>query len=389
MPDPVIASVGASPLGRTDLPGRDLFSVALAEAFDELPDPAEIVEAVYVGNQSETYEHQIMQGTLLAEWAGLRHVPAERVEGCAAAGALALRHAVKDVRNGEHEAVLACGVEKMTSAGTSGATDALSAAFDRAIEQRSGITAPSQYALLGQRYLHETDATERDLAEIAVKNHANAARNPRAQFPKEIDVETVMESDPVAPPLKLFDCAPVGDGAATVLVTTAELAADLDQPQVRVAGSGASANNIAVAERDMTDIAGARNAAETAYEEAGIDAAAVDIAEVHDAFTVCEALLAEAAGFAPKGAGYQSYRPPAERADGWTDVQLSPSGGLKARGHPIGATGLLQALEAYEQLTGAAGDRAVEGAETALLLNEGGVADAVTVGHVLTTAEAQ
>jgi len=388
MPDPVIASVGASPLGRTDLPGRDLFSVALAEAFDDLPDPADIVEAVYVGNQSETYEHQIMQGTLLAEWAGLRHVPAERVEGCAAAGALALRHAVKDVRNGEHEAVLACGVEKMTSAGTSGATDALSAAFDRAIEQRSDITAPSQYALLGQRYLHETDATERDLAEIAVKNHANAAHNPRAQFPKEIDVATVLESDPVAPPLKLYDCAPVGDGAAAVLVTTAEMAADLDQPQVRVAGSGASANNIAVAERDMTDIAGARIAAETAYEEAGIDAKSVDIAEVHDAFTVCEALLAEAAGFAPAGTGYQSYQPPAERADGWTDVQLSPSGGLKARGHPIGATGLLQALEAYEQLTGAAGDRAVEDAETALLLNEGGVADAVTVGHVLTTAEA-
>ncbi|EMA28287.1 thiolase C-terminal domain-containing protein [Haloarcula japonica] len=389
MPEPVIASVGASPLGRTDLPGRDLFSVALGEAFDELPDPADIVEAVYVGNQSESYEHQIMYGTLLAEWAGLRHVPAERVEGCAAAGALALRHAVKDVRNGEHEAVLACGVEKMTSAGTSGATDALSAAFDRAIEQRSGITAPSQYALLAQRYLHETDATERDLAKIAVKNHGNAARNPRAQFPKEIDVATVLESDPVAPPLKLYDCAPVGDGAAAVLVTTAELAADLDQPQVHVAGSGASANNIAVAERDMTDIAGARIAAETAYEEAGIDVAAVDIAEVHDAFTVCEALLAEAAGFAPAGTGYQSYQPPAERADGWTDVQLSPSGGLKARGHPIGATGLLQALEAYEQLTGAAGDRAVEDAETALLLNEGGVADAVTVGHVLTTAEAQ
>jgi acetyl-CoA C-acetyltransferase/acetyl-CoA acyltransferase len=389
MPEPVIASVGASPLGRTDLPGRDLFSVALAEAFDDLPDPAELVEAVYVGNQSESYEHQIMYGTLLAEWAGLRHVPAERVEGCAAAGALALRHAVKDVRNGEHEAVLACGVEKMTSAGTSGATDALSAAFDRAIEQRSGITAPSQYALLAQRYLHETDATERDLAEIAVKNHANAARNPRAQFPKEIDVATVMESNPVASPLKLYDCAPVGDGAAAVLVTTAELAAELDRPEVRIAGSGASANNIAVAERDMTDIAGARIAAETAFEEAGIDAEDVDIAEVHDAFTVCEALLAEAVGFAPAGTGYQSYREPAERADGWTDVQLSPSGGLKARGHPIGATGLLQALEAYEQLTDAAGDRGVEGAETALLLNEGGVADAVTVGHVVTTAEVE
>ena len=389
MREPTIAGVGASSVGRTELPGRDLFSVAVEEAFADLPAPAELVEAVYVGNQSEQYEHQIMHGTLLAEWAGLRHVPAERVEGCAAAGALALRHAVKDVRSGEHDAVLACGVEKMTSGGTGGATDALSAAFDRAIEQRSGVTAPSQYALLAQRYLHETDATERDLARIAVKNHRNAAANPRAQFPEEIDVETVLESPPVAPPLKLYDCAPVGDAAAAVLVTTPEVAAEFDVPTVTVAGSGASANNIAVAERDMTDIAGARVAAGTAYDEAGIEAADVDIAEVHDAFTVSEALLSEAVGFAPSGLGYQSALPPGERDDGWTDVQVSTSGGLKARGHPIGATGLLQAIEAYEQLTRAAGDRAVDGAETALLVNEGGVADAVTVAHVLTAGVAR
>ena len=389
MPQPVIATVGASPIGRTNLPGRDLFSVAIEEAFEGRPDPADLVEAVYVGNQSESYEHQIMYGTLLAEWAGLRNVPAERVEGCAAAGALALRHAVKDVRNGEHEAVLACGVEKMTAGGTEGATDALSAAFERALEQRSGITAPSQYALLARRYLHETETTERDLAEIAVKNHRNAARNPRAQFPKEIDVETVLQSAPVAPPLNLYDCAPVGDGAAAVLVTTAEAAADLDGSVVSVDGTGAAANNLAVAERNMTDIEGARAAAETAYEEAGIGPDDVDVAEVHDAFTVCEALLSEAVGLAPKGKGYQSYRPPEERDDGWTDVEVSTSGGLKARGHPIGATGLLQAIEAYEQLTGAAGDRAVDGAETALLVNEGGVADAVTVAHVLTAEVAR
>src|SRR6056297_3641470 len=181
MPEPVIASVGASPLGRTDLPGRDLISVALAEAFDELPDPADIVEAVYVGSQSESYEHQIMQGTLMAEWAGLRYVPAERVEGCAAAGALALKNAVRDVRAGVHDAVLACGVEKMTAGGTEGATNALGAAFERSLEQRSGITAPATYALLARRYLHETDATERDLARIAVKNHRNAAANPRSE----------------------------------------------------------------------------------------------------------------------------------------------------------------------------------------------------------------
>jgi acetyl-CoA C-acetyltransferase/acetyl-CoA acyltransferase len=385
MPDPVVAAVGSSALGRTDLPGRDLFSVALAEAFDGLPDPAEVCEALYVGNQSEQYEHQIMLGTLLAEWAGMRDVPAERVEGCAAAGALAFRHAVKDVRNGEHEAVLACGVEKMTAGGTGGATDALSAAFERALEQRSGVTAPSQYAMLAQRYLHETDATERDLAEIAVKNHRNGARNPRAQFQEEIDVEKVLESPPIAQPLKLYECAPVGDGAAVAVVTTAEKAAELGVDAVRVAGTGAAAHTLSVAERDLTDVHGARTATQTAYEEAGIGPEDIDIAEVHDAFTVCEALLSEAAGFAPKGRGYESPLPLEERSEGWTDVELSTSGGLKARGHPIGATGVLQAVEAYEQLTGRAGDRQVEGADTALLLNEGGLADAVTVGHVMTT----
>ena len=388
MTDPRIAAVGTSPLGRTDLTGRDLFSVAVTEAFEGLPDPAEIVDAIYVGNQSESYEHQIMYGTLMAEWCGLRHVPAERVEGCAAAGALALRHAVEDVRSGRRDAVLACGVEKMTAGGTAGATDALSAAFDRATEQRSGVTAPSQYALLAQRYLHETDATERDLARIAVKNHKNAAANPRAMFQRETDVETVLESAYVSPPLKLFDCAPVTDGAAVVLVANEEVTSTLSvDDSVRVAGVGAGANNLAIADRNLTFIEGAHKVATEAYDQAGIEASDVDIAEVHDAFTVCEALLAEAAGLAPRGKGYESPLALEDRSAGWTDVQLSTSGGLKARGHPIGATGIAQAVEAYEQLTGTATpERQVDGADTALLINEGGVADAVTVAHVLSTA---
>jgi acetyl-CoA acetyltransferase len=385
---PYVAAVGTSAFGRTDLTGRDLFSAAVAEAFEDGPDPADVVDALYVGNQSESYEHQIMHGTLLAEWCGLRHVPAERVEGCAAAGALALRHAVEDVRSGRRDAVLACGVEKMTAGGTAGATNALSAAFDRALEQRSGVTAPSQYALLAQRYLHDTDATERDLARIAVKNHANGAANPRAQFRRETDVETVLDSDYVAPPLKLFDCAPVTDGAAVVLVASEAVARRFGtgDPTVRVGGVGAGANNLGVADRDLTFVEGAHEAATDAYDEAGVAPADIDVAEVHDAFTSCEAMLAEAAGFAPRGRGYESALPPDERSDGWTDTHLSTSGGLKARGHPIGATGIAQAVEVYEQLTGTATpDRQVDGATTGLLINEGGVADAVTVAHVLTT----
>ncbi|WP_246987679.1 thiolase C-terminal domain-containing protein [Halorientalis marina] len=381
-----VLSVGASDLGDTDLPGRDLFSAALAEAFADLPDPASVVDALYVGNQSERYENQIMYGTLAAEWAGLRNVPAERVEACAAAGALALKNAVRDVRAGVHDAVLACGIEKMTAGGTEGATNALSAAFERALEQRSGITAPSLYAMLARRYCHEFDADETDLARIAVKNHRNAAANPRAMFQREVDVDTVLDSDYVAPPLKLFDCAPVTDGAAAVLVANDEVADELGiDDRVTATGSSVTVNNLAVAERDLTYVEGADVAVTNAYDEAGIDPSDVDIAEVHDAFTICEALLAEAAGFAPQGHGVETVRDPSERSDGWTDVQINTSGGLKARGHPIGATGLLQAVEAHEQLTGRAGDRQVDGAETALLINEGGLADAATAAHVLTT----
>ena len=380
-----VIAVGTSELGRTDLPGRDLFSAALAEAFADLPDPAEVVDALYVGAQSERYENQIMQGTLLAEWAGLRNVPAERVEACAAAGALALKNAVRDVRAGVHDAVLACGVEKMTSGGTEGATNALAAAFERALEQRSGITAPSQYALLAQRYLHETDATEEHLARIAVKNHRNAVDNPRAMFRREVDVETVLDSAVVAPPLKLFDCAPVTDGAGAVVVATDAVADELvaRDDAVRVAGVGTAATTISAAERDLTFVEGANVAAEAAYADARVEAADVDVAEVHDAFTVCEALLAEAVGFAPRGRGVETVEEPAERSDGWTDVRINTSGGLKARGHPIGATGVVQAVEAYEQLTGRAGGRQVPDAETALLVNEGGLADAHTAAHVL------
>jgi acetyl-CoA acetyltransferase len=225
--DPRIIAVGTSSIGPTDLTGRDLITAAMTDAFDGLPDPAAFVDAVYVGNQSETYEHQTAYGSLVAEWCGLRFVPAERVEACAASGALVLKNAVRDVRSGVHDAVLAWGLEKMSAGGTAGATDALSAAFDRALDQRSGITAPSQYALLARRYLHETDATEKDLARIAVKNHRNAVSNPRAQFQREINLETVLESDYVASPLKLLDCAPLSDGAAVVLVTNEERAAEL------------------------------------------------------------------------------------------------------------------------------------------------------------------
>lgn len=383
--NPRVIGVGSSPIGKEALPGRDLFSVALREAFASLPNPASFIDALYVGNQSESYENQIMLGTLLAEWAGLREVPAVRVEGCAAAGGLAFDRAVTDVATGTHDAVLACGVEKMTARGTKSTINALSAAFDRPLEQRSGVTAPSQYALLAQRYLYETGASEEDLARIAVKNHENACANPRAQFSSEISIETVLESEYIAPPLKLFDCAPVSDGAAVVVVASPAVANELvpESPSVSVTGSAVVSNNIGVAERNLTRITGAETACNRAYDAAGITPDDIDVLEVHDAFTISEALLAEAAGISPVGCGWEAGKSIDSRSDGWESAVINSSGGLKARGHPIGATGVLQIIELVEQLTGDAGNRQVPGASCGVAINEGGIADSITTTHVL------
>ena len=371
------------------LTGRDMFSAAMTEAFEGLPNPAEIIDAVYVGNQSEQYEHQIMYGTLLAEWAGLRNIPAERVEACAAAGSLAFRHAVEDVRAGRHDVVLAAGVEKMSGGDTASTTAALSAMFDRAIEQRSGVTAPSQYAMLARRYMYEHGVDEEDLARIAVKNHRNGANNPRAHIQSEIDIEEAMSSRYIAPPFKLYDCAPMSDGSAAILVTSRDIAEDLlpDTEFVTVAGSSSMTNNVQIAERDMTHLTGIEAASDEAYRQSGLSAADIDVAEVHDCFTVMEALISEAAGFGPRGSGCDCALDPPDRADGWTDVQINTSGGLKARGHPTGATGLAQIIEVEEQLTNAANpSRQVADATHGLTVNVGGIGDSVAVAHAFTSA---
>lgn len=387
MANPRIVAIGQSQIGKNNFTGRDLFTEAISETFQNIEDPSEIVDAMYVGNQSESYEHQIMYGSQLAEWAGFRHISAERVEGCAASGGLALKNAVQDVQSGAHEAVLACGVEKMSGGGTDAATDALMAASERSFEQRSGITAHGLYAMLAQRYLHDTGHTEEDLARIAVKNHRNASKNPRAQFDKQIDISAVLDSPYVADPLKLYDCAPISDGAAAILVTTPELADSLTSRsnQVTISGYSAVADNLALAEHNLTELEGAKKAITDVYQDAEVSADEIDLAEVHDAFTVNEALLAEAAGFTPKSRGIEIAYEPQERSDECTNTYMNTSGGLKARGHPIGATGLLQAIEAYLQLTGSVeSDRQVANAENALLVNEGGTADAITTAHLLT-----
>ncbi|MEM0463176.1 MAG: thiolase domain-containing protein [Pyrobaculum sp.] len=372
-----IVAAGMSKIGRREESSREI----VAEAFEEVTtvvDPRDI-EAVYVGVQSEVYEHQIMYGALVAEALGLLPREAYRVEACAAAGALALHTAVMAVKSGLVDVALAVGVEKMTAKPTEVVTDALMAASD-IVDQLSGVTIPAHYAMVGRRYMYLYGATEEDLCEVAVKNHKHAMDNPKAHFKKAVSVEECLKSKPVATPLKLLDSAPISDGAAVAVVASERAARRYTDAPVKVLASTVATDTLSISQRD--DIVwptAVWEAAQRAYRQAGLAPSHIQVAEVHDAFTINEILMYEALGFAKRGEGYKLVREGQTYIGG--KIPVNPSGGLKARGHPIGATGLAQIYELYLQLTGRAGRRNT-GAEVAMAVNEGGV-NSTAVVHIL------
>ena len=373
-----IIGVGMSRIGRREEDGRQLLLEAYRELVEMGADTA-VAEAIYVGVQSEVYEHQIMYGTLAAEALGLLPREAYRVEACAAAGALALRSAYMAVKSGEVKAALAVGVEKMTAATTEVVTDALTAA-SHYIDQRSGVTIPAHYAMVARRYMYLYGASEEDLCMVAVKNHRHAARNPKAHFQRAITPEECLASRPIATPIKLYDAAPISDGAAVALVASEEVAKKAPTPAVEVIASAVATDTLSASQRpDITYPKAVVEAATKAYNRAGLTPKAVEVAEVHDAFTINEVLMYEALGFAKRGEGYKLVREGAASLEG--SIPVNPSGGLKARGHPIGATGLAQIYEIYLQLTGRAYGRNT-GARVGIAVNEGGVNSAAVV-HIL------
>jgi acetyl-CoA C-acetyltransferase/acetyl-CoA acyltransferase len=366
-----------SRIGRREEDGRQLLLEAYKELVEMGVDTA-VAEAIYVGVQSEVYEHQIMYGTLAAEALGLLPREAYRVEACAAAGALALRSAYMAVKSGEVKAALAVGVEKMTAA-TTEVTDALMAA-SHYIDQRSGVTIPAHYAMVARRYMYLYGASEEDLCMVAVKNHRHAARNPKAHFQRAISPEECLASRPIATPIKLYDAAPISDGAAVALVASEEVAKKASTPAVEVIASAVATDTLSASQRpDITYPKAVVEAATKAHNRAGLTPKAVEVAEVHDAFTINEVLMYEALGFAKRGEGYKLVREGATSLEG--SIPVNPSGGLKARGHPIGATGLAQIYEVYLQLTGRAYGRNT-GARVGIAVNEGGVNSAAVV-HIL------
>ncbi|MFB6079867.1 MAG: thiolase domain-containing protein [Haloferacaceae archaeon] len=348
-----VAGVGLTHFGRhPERTGRDLFAEAALAAREDADVPREAVDELNYGNfMGALAERQGHQGPLMAEAAGL-DCPATRYESACASAGTAVRAAVRAIRSDEADVVVAGGMERMTNVPTAEATEGLAIAADELHEVRAGMTFPGAYALMARAYFGTYGGGREDLAHVAVKNHDNALENEYAQFQRAITVEEALEAQPIAEPLGLYDACPITDGAAAVVLVSDDYAAKrgLDAP-VAVTGTGQGGDALALHDRaHLARTPATADAATEAYADAGIDAADVDLAEVHDCFTIAEVLAVEALGLYDDGEGIGAARRGETTADG--DLPVNLSGGLKAKGHPVGATGASQVVEMTRLLRG-------------------------------------
>lgn len=368
---------------------RDLMTQAGLAAIQDAGIQGDDIDAVFVGTMSTGkllgQEHV---APLLLDGAGLadRHLPATRVEAAGASGGIAFRQGVQAIRSGAADIVVVGGVEKMTDVSDADAQAIHSAGIDQEWEHFFGATNAAMHAILAKRHMAEFGTTREQLAHVAVKNHAHGAKNPLAQFRSAIDADKVLRAPMVCDPLTMFDCAPLSDGAACVVLASDRVVASYRKDPVRVAGSGQGSDTLALHSRaSLTTLKATAHAAKAASLEAGVSTADIQVAEVHDAYTIGELLAIEDLGFVKKGEGGDAT------LDGRTTfggpVVVNPSGGLKARGHPAGATGLAQVAEIVWQLRGQAGERQVKGARIGLTHNVGGTG-ATAVVHVLERGDA-
>jgi acetyl-CoA C-acetyltransferase len=376
-----VVSVGMSKFGKRDgVYARELFAEAAKEAFDRCPklDPKKDIQALIVGHMGESFEHQGHTGPTLAEWVGLTPKAAIRTEAACSSSGVALRIGVFAVLSGLYDVVLVGGAEKMTHRTTAETTEYLAMASDYPFEQWNGATFPSLYALMATAHMHRYGTTEEQFAMVAVKNHKHASLNPKAHMQKEITLEQALTSRVIAWPLKLFDCSLITDGGSCVILTKPDLARRFTDTPVNIVGSGQASDTIGLHGReDLTTIKAAKLAADEAYRMADIKPLDVDVAEVHDCFTIAEIIAYENLGFCESGRGGKLVQEGVTKLGG--RLPVNTSGGLKAKGHPVGATGTAQAGEIFLQLTGQAGKRQVDGAEIGVAHNVGGSGATATV----------
>ena len=371
-----IVSAGISKFGvREGLYTRELFAEAAMEAFNECPNlnPRRDVQALFVGMMSDSYEHQAHVAPLFLDWIGLTPNPAFRTEGACASSSVAMRTALFAIASKAYDVVIVGGVEKMTHVSTTGVTEILAMASDFPFEQWHGISFPGIFGMMAVDHMHRYGTTEEQMAKVAVKNHEHGYLNPKAHFQKLITVNEVLASKPVAWPLKLYDCCPRSDGASCLILTSPDMARKFTDTPVNIIGSGQAQDTLSLFDREnFSSMKVTRLSAEQAYKQARVSPGDIDVAELHDCFTIAEIIAYEDLGFCQKGKGGRLIEEGATCLGG--RIPTNTSGGLKAKGHPVGATGTAQACEIYLQLTNQAGRRQVNGAEIGLTENVGGSA---------------
>ena len=384
----------------SDKTSRELFVEAGIEAMDSVDNGIELddIGALFVGNfSSDVFEKQTHTAALMADWFGLTPKASTRVEDACASSGVAVNLGVLAVASGAYDAVMVGGVEKMRTLGTEEVTDTLAMAADGVYEVGAGFTFPGLYAALATAHFARYGSSWEQLAVITIKNHHNGALNPKAHFQSEV-MDTAVRlgerqgmtfSDEmeflrsrlnpvVAYPLRLFDCCPISDGAAAIILAAEDVAKKFTDAPIYIRGIGQASDSMALHDRpDLTTLKATRLAASQAYKIAGVDANDVDVADVHDCFTIAEVLATEDLGFFPKGEGGKAAAEGRTALDG--DMPVNPDGGLKAKGHPVGATGAAMAYEMFLQLRGQAGKHQVDGAMIGLAQNVGASGGTVVV----------
>ncbi len=376
MRDVAIIGTGCTKFGELwDLSLRDIFVEAGVSAIVDAGIQGEEIDGLYMGNMSGgRFVEQEHVGSLIADYSGLAgnlHVPATRVEAACASGGLALRQGILAVASGHADIIVAAGGEKMTDVDLDTATDALAAAADREWEGIMGATFPGLYAMIARLHMHKYGTTSEQMAAVSVKNHHNGTMNPIAQFRNEITLDTVLRSNMVADPLHMFDCSPISDGAAAVVLAPADVAMKYTDTPVYVKATAQASSPISLHDRtDITTLDASVVAGQRAYKMAGLTPNDIDIVEVHDCFTIAEICAIEDLGFFEKGDGGRASEDGETAID--SRIPVNTSGGLKACGHPVGATGIKQAVEITEQLRGTAGKSQIDGAGIGMTHNVGG-----------------
>ncbi len=378
-----LISAGSTSYGKSLLTGRDLALLAAKEALERIQMMPHEIQGAFIANAFGLSERQGHLGPLIMSGLGIPDIPASTIEAACSSGGSAFREAYINIAAGVYDVMLVVGTEKISHLSTEVATTYFTFGSDYLFEGACGASFPGLYATMAIAHMQKYETTQEQLAQVAVKNHENGMKNEKAHLHKRISVEDVLQSSIVAYPLKMYDSCPFSDGAAAVILASEDyLKKNGRDESISILGSGRAGGYGSLHSRDdMTSIRSSILASREAFNRANLSIKDVDFAEVHDCFTIAEIIAMEDLGFVERGKAAQAVEQGRTRLDG--DIPINPSGGLKSKGHPIGATGIGQVVEVFEQLTENAGERQIKGAKIGMTHNVGATGGSSAV-HIFT-----